>query len=75
LPAFITVSATFASLGELSRRIGVSDATLIRFARELGFKGFQDMRETMVSYIRGVIYPSHKKQSSSTSSSRTAGER
>lgn len=58
-------AATFASLGELSRRIGVSDATLIRFARELGFKGFQDMRETMVSYIRGVIYPSHKKLSSS----------
>jgi DNA-binding MurR/RpiR family transcriptional regulator len=57
-------AATFASLGELSRRTGVSDATLIRFARELGFKGFQDMRETMVSYIRGVIYPSHKKQSS-----------
>jgi DNA-binding MurR/RpiR family transcriptional regulator len=60
-------AATFASLGELSKRTGVSDATLIRFARELGFKGFQDMRETMVSYIRGVIYPSHKKQSSGDS--------
>ncbi|MDX9785277.1 MAG: MurR/RpiR family transcriptional regulator [Desulfobacterales bacterium] len=56
-------TAIFASLGELSKRTGVSDATLIRFARELGFKGFQDMREAMAAYIRGVIYPSHKKQS------------
>ncbi|MBW2368863.1 MAG: MurR/RpiR family transcriptional regulator [Deltaproteobacteria bacterium] len=57
-------TATFASLGELSKKIGVSDATLIRFARELGFKGFQDFRKTMVDYIRRIIYPSHKVKSS-----------
>lgn len=57
-------TATFSSLGELSKKTGVSDATLIRFARELGFNGFQDMRETMVKHIGRIIYPSHKTQSS-----------
>lgn len=57
-------TATFSSLGELSKKTGVSDATLIRFARELGFDGFQDMRETMVKHIGRIIYPSHKAQSS-----------
>lgn len=50
--------AAFASLDELSKQIGVSDATLIRFARELGFEGYQGLREALVTFIRGIIYPS-----------------
>jgi len=53
-------TATFVSLDELSKRVGVSDATLIRFARELGFEGYQSLREAMVDFIRGIIYPSRK---------------
>ena len=52
--------ATFASLDELSKKIGISDATLIRFARELGFDGYQDLRQALVRYIRGVIYPTQQ---------------
>jgi DNA-binding MurR/RpiR family transcriptional regulator len=53
-------TATFVSLDELSKKVGVSDATLIRFARELGFEGYQGLREAMVDFIRGIIYPSRK---------------
>jgi DNA-binding MurR/RpiR family transcriptional regulator len=53
-------TATFVSLDELSKRVGVSDATLIRFARELGFEGYQSLREAMMDFIRGIIYPSRK---------------
>ena len=48
--------ATFLSLNELSRRIGVSDATLIRFAQEMGFSGFKEFREHLADFIRKIIY-------------------
>jgi DNA-binding MurR/RpiR family transcriptional regulator len=53
-------TATFVSLDELSKKVGVSDATLIRFARELGFEGYQGLRTAMVDFIRGIIYPSRR---------------
>ena len=52
--------ATFASLNEISKKVGVSDATLVRFARELGYNGFRELREDLVSYIRQIIYPAQK---------------
>ncbi len=52
--------ATFSSLFEISKEIGVSDTTLIRFAREVGFRGFQELRESLIDYIRKILYPSHK---------------
>jgi DNA-binding MurR/RpiR family transcriptional regulator len=52
--------ATFASLTEISKKVGVSDATLVRFARELGYKGFRELREDLVAYIRQIIYPAQK---------------
>jgi DNA-binding MurR/RpiR family transcriptional regulator len=53
-------TATFSSLMEISKKVGVSDASLVRFARELGFKGYQDLRETLIEYVRKIIYPTHK---------------
>ena len=52
--------ATFSSLAEISKKVGVSDATLVRFARELGYKGFTELREDLVDYIRQIIYPTQK---------------
>ena len=52
--------ATFSSLMEISEEIAVSDASLIRFARKLGFKGYQDLRGALIDYIRKIIYPTHK---------------
>lgn len=52
--------ATFSSLMEISKNVGVSDATLVRFARELGYKGFKELREDLLDYIRRIIYPTQK---------------
>ena len=52
--------AIFSSLIEISKNVGVSDATLIRFARELGYKGFKELREDLLDYIRRIIYPTQK---------------
>lgn len=48
--------ATFASLNEISKRTGVSDATLIRFAQEFGYLGYKELREHLAEYIRRIIY-------------------
>jgi DNA-binding MurR/RpiR family transcriptional regulator len=52
--------AAFSSLMEISREIGTSDASIIRFAREVGYKGYQDLRQSLIWYIRRIIYPSQK---------------
>jgi DNA-binding MurR/RpiR family transcriptional regulator len=52
--------ATFSPLMEISEATGVSDASIIRFAKELGFKGYQELRMTLIDYIRNIIYPEHK---------------
>ena len=53
--------ATFLPLKEISKELGVSDASLIRFAKKIGFKGFQELRENLIEYIRYIIYPTSKK--------------
>jgi len=52
--------ATFLPLLEISKEIGVSDASLVRFAKILGFSGFQELREKLIEYIRKLIYPTKK---------------
>jgi DNA-binding MurR/RpiR family transcriptional regulator len=52
--------ATFSSLMEISKDIGTSDASIIRFAKEIGYKGYQDLRQSLIWYIRRIIYPSQK---------------
>mgnify|MGYP006307619237 FL=1 len=53
--------ATFLSLAEISKEIGVSDATLVRFGKKIGFHGFLDLRQNLVEHIRKLIYPTQKK--------------
>jgi DNA-binding MurR/RpiR family transcriptional regulator len=45
---------------EISKDIGTSDASIIRFAKEIGYKGYQDLRQSLIWYIRRIIYPSQK---------------
>ena len=52
--------ATFVSLGEISKQIGVSDVTIIRFAREMGYRGYQELREGLVDHIKKILYPVQK---------------
>ena len=49
-------SATLLTVSELAKQIGTSDATLVRFAREVGFEGYKQMREHLAEYIRRAIY-------------------
>ncbi|MBW2619570.1 MAG: MurR/RpiR family transcriptional regulator, partial [Deltaproteobacteria bacterium] len=53
--------ATFYTLSDISREIGFSDATLIRFAKELGYSGYRGLRADLVNYIKQIIQPAHKK--------------
>lgn len=48
--------ATFKSVNELKTLAGVSDATVIRFAYELGYSSFKEFREHLADYIRKIIY-------------------
>ena len=53
--------STFYALADISREIGFSDATLIRFAKELGYSGYRGLRADLVDYIKQIIQPAHKK--------------
>ncbi len=44
--------SAFLSVGELSKRLGLSEATLVRFARKLGFDSFPAMREVLQENFR-----------------------
>jgi DNA-binding MurR/RpiR family transcriptional regulator len=52
--------ATFSSLLEISKKIGVSDASCVRFAKEIGYNGYQQLREALIDYIGKILYPSQK---------------
>ena len=52
--------ATFSSLLEISKKIGVSDASCVRFAKKIGYNGYQQLREALIDYIRKILYPSQK---------------
>lgn len=39
----------FLSITELAKETGVSEATIVRYAKELGFSGFQELKERIRS--------------------------
>jgi DNA-binding MurR/RpiR family transcriptional regulator len=45
-------AALVASAAEMARRIGTSDATIIRTARKLGFAGLEQMRQALAGDLR-----------------------
>jgi len=53
-------TATFSPLLEISKKIGVSDASCVRFAKMIGFSGYQQLRESLIDYIGKILYPSRK---------------
>lgn len=44
--------SAFLSVGELAARLGLSEATLVRFARKLGFESYPAMRESLQENFR-----------------------
>ncbi len=51
-------TAAYLSISEISSQIGVSDASIVRFAQEIGFKGYQALREELAANIHQILYPS-----------------
>ena len=49
-------TAALMPVSGLAAQIGTSDATLIRFAQEVGYGGYKEMREHLADYIRKIIY-------------------
>ncbi len=57
-------SASFMTAGSLAREVGVSESTVVRFSRELGYDGYPQLRKALQNVVRGkfnadrVIYNS-----------------
>lgn len=49
--------AAFMSAGELAVRAGVSEATAIRFAQDLGYAGYPEFREAVQRLLKETITP------------------
>lgn len=47
--------AAFLSASELAARLGLSEATAVRFAQSLGFSGFPEMREVLQAAFRNRV--------------------
>ena len=45
----------FMSVPELAQRIGVSEATIVRFAQRIGYAGFSELKMTLVEMIQGRL--------------------
>lgn len=48
-------TAAFLSSIPLGEKVGISEATVIRFARRLGYEGFTDMIEDIREHVKGEI--------------------
>lgn len=53
----------FLSAAELANRAGVSEPTVIRFARSLGYTGYQDLRKESQKLIKAYLGPGDKVRS------------
>lgn len=54
------VRAAASSIEDLAGAIGVSTATLSRFARSAGFRGFPDLRAAMAEAVQSLLHPVEK---------------
>jgi DNA-binding MurR/RpiR family transcriptional regulator len=58
-----TDDVAFLSITELANRIGVSEATLVRFAKELGFSGYPDLKDYLQKRLKERVASSRKIES------------
>ena len=55
------------SVGELARRVGVSEPTVIRLCRRLGYKGFRDFKDALLTRVSPSNTVLHREISTSDS--------
>ncbi len=56
-----TLDAAFLTATELSRRVGVDPATVVRFAQELGYSGYRELSREVKHYVRDQVTASYRK--------------
>ena len=54
--------AAFLSAAELARQLDVSEATVVRFARTAGFRGFPELRHVLQNVFRAEVTPAARLQ-------------
>ena len=50
-----TLDVAFLTATELSRRVGVDPATVVRFAQEIGYSGFRELSREIKRYVRNQV--------------------
>ncbi len=55
-----TLDAAFLTATELSRRVGVDPATVVRFAQELGYSGYRELSREIKRYVRDQVTSSYR---------------
>ncbi len=55
-----TLDAAFLTATELSRRVQVDPATVVRFAQELGYSGYRELSRKVKAYVRAQIKGSYR---------------
>lgn len=56
-----TLDVAFLTATELSRRVGVDPATVVRFAQELGYSGYRELSREIKRYVRDRVTASYRK--------------
>ena len=56
-----TLDAAFLTATELSRRVGVDPATVVRFAQELGYSGYRELSREIKHYVRDQVTATYRK--------------
>src|SRR5215469_14968076 len=54
----------FLSAAELARRLGLSDATVIRAARSLGYSGLPELKRELMELVRSRMSPARQAERS-----------
>jgi DNA-binding MurR/RpiR family transcriptional regulator len=58
-----TLDVAFLTATELSRRVGVDPATVVRFAQELDYSGFRELSREIKRYVRDQVTATYRKAS------------
>lgn len=58
-----TLDVAFLTATELSKRVGVDPATVVRFAQELGYSGYRELSREIKRYVRDQVTETYRKAS------------
>ncbi len=56
-----TLDAAFLTVTEISRRVGVDPATVVRFAQEIGYSGYRELSREIKHYVRDQVTTTYRK--------------